>query len=79
MLSYGFCRSGGSLSKNERKRKDRQILGPCQRTKKIVEHDYDDDDDDGDTNCNWCTWNGLKKLKRKTRGISVENRKIKKN
>ena len=24
---------------------------------------------DGDTNCNWCTWNGSKMFKRKTRGI----------
>ena len=34
-LSFsGFCHSNGPLSENKRMRKDRQILGPCQRTKK---------------------------------------------
>ena len=28
-------------SKNKRKRKDKQILGPCQRLKTAVEHDID--------------------------------------
>ena len=43
--------------------KNRQILGPCQRTKKTVEHECDDD-----TNCNWCSWYGPKKLGRKIWG-----------
>ena len=33
------------MSENQRKLKDRQVLGPCQRTKKAVEHESD-----GDTN-----------------------------
>ena len=34
-LSSGrFCRSSRSLSKNKRKRKDKQIFGFCQRAKK---------------------------------------------
>ena len=38
----------------KRKQKDKQILRPCQRTKKAMEHD-------GmcDINCNWYAWNGL--------------------
>ena len=36
----------------KRKRKERQVLEPCQRTKKVVERVGD-----GDTNCNWSTWN----------------------
>ena len=35
--SSEICHSSGLQSKNKRKRKDRQILGPCQRTKKTVE------------------------------------------
>ena len=35
--------------KNQRKRKERQVLGPCSRTKKSVEYEGV-----GDTNCNWC-------------------------
>ena len=35
MLSRGFCHSGWSQSKNKRNQKDRQILEPCQTTKKL--------------------------------------------
>ena len=39
MESSGFCCSDRPQSKNERKRKNRQVLGPCQKTKKAVEHE----------------------------------------
>ena len=39
------------------KRKERQVVGLSQSTKKVVEHEGD-----GDTNCNWRTWNSLPKL-----------------
>ena len=37
--------------------KKRQVPGPCQRTKKAVEHECD-----GDTSCNWHTWNCPQRL-----------------
>ena len=40
-----LCRPGGPLSKNQRKRKERKVLGPSQRTERDVEHEGD-----GDTN-----------------------------
>ena len=39
----GLYRPGGSLSKNQRKRKERRVLGPCQITKKAVVHESDGD------------------------------------
>ena len=45
------------LSENQRERKEIQVLGLCQGTKKAVEHEGD-----GDTKCNWCSWNGPQKL-----------------
>ena len=42
-----MCRSTNYRVKIK-KRNDRQILGPCLRTKKAAEHE-----DDNDTNCNW--------------------------
>ena len=39
LLLNGFCRSGGRRRGNSRKRKDRQILRPCQRTKTVMEHE----------------------------------------
>ena len=35
----------------KRKQKDREIPGSCQRAKKAVKHESDDD-----INCNWSTW-----------------------
>ena len=35
LSNSGFCHPGGPLSENQRKRKERQVLRPCQRTKKI--------------------------------------------
>ena len=46
-------------SENQRKPKERQVLRPCQRTKKAVEHK-----DDSDINCNWYTWNSLQRLEK---------------
>ena len=44
-------------SKNERKRKDRQILGPCQRTEKTVEHEGE-----GRADCDWDLWNNPQRV-----------------
>ena len=38
---------------NERKRKDKQILGPYQGTKNFLEYEGD-----ADTNCRFCFWDG---------------------
>ena len=48
LSSGGVISSSGPWNKNERKGKDQQILGPCQRAKKHVEKK-----EDGDINCNW--------------------------
>ena len=55
--SRGFCHSGRPQSRNKRKQKDGQILGPCQRTKKAVKYVGD-----GNSSCSWCTWKGSKML-----------------
>ena len=57
LSSTRFCWPAGSAkshtqSENQRKRKEGQILRPCQRSKN-VEHESN-----GDTNCNWRDWNG---------------------
>ena len=55
--------------KNKRKRKDKQILGSCQRTKKAVKHKSD-----SDTNCICSTWNDSNMLgKRKRRNVDERN------
>ena len=41
--------------------KERQLLGPCQKTKKAVEHESNDD-----TNYNWRAWNGSQRLQKGT-------------
>ena len=46
------------LSENKRKQKERQVLRPCERTKKAVE-------DDGDTIYNCCSCNGSQRLGKK--------------
>ena len=48
-----ICRPGESQSENQREWKEKHLLGPCLRTKNVVEHESD-----SNTNCNWCTWNG---------------------
>ena len=42
---------------NQRKKNERQILWPCQRTKKAVKHKIDTG-----TNCNWHVWNDPQKF-----------------
>ena len=64
-----FCCSGRSQSENERKGKDRQIIGPCQRIEKPVEHEGNND-----TNCHRSTWNGLQRLGKKTGGIGNQRK-----
>ena len=64
MLSGGVGCSGQQQNENKTKQKNRQILGPCLRTKKAVEHEGD-----SDTNCNWelgtvpkCSKRGIEQL-----------------
>ena len=45
----GFCSSSKPPIENERKQKDRQLLGSCQRADKAVEHVGD-----GDIYCSRC-------------------------
>ena len=52
-----LCHSSRPQCENQRKRKERQVLRPCQRTKKVIEHESD-----GDTNCNWYTRNDSYRL-----------------
>ena len=52
-----LCRPRRPLSENQRKRKGRQLLRPCQRTKSAMEHEGD-----GDTNCYRYTWNDTQRL-----------------
>ena len=42
----GFGRSEGPLSENQKSEIKSKLLGPCQRTKKTVDHEGD-----GDSNC----------------------------
>ena len=48
-----------SQSEHQRKWMNRQILEPCQRTRKAVEYD-------GDTNSSWRTWNSSQRLWKET-------------
>ena len=50
-----------------KKRKDRQILGPCQ--KKAMEQE-----DNGDSSCCWSTWNGPQRLREQTEGTVNQRR-----
>ena len=43
-------------SENQRKRKEKQLFGPCQWTKNAMEHDSDDD-----SHCKWCARKGAVK------------------
>ena len=56
LVNCGLYRPGGPQTENQRKRKQRQPLRPCQRTKKAMERKGE-----GDTTCNWWTWHILKK------------------
>ena len=48
--NYGLFHPGRQLSEHQRKQKARQVLLPCQRTKKAVEHE-----NESNTSHNWCT------------------------
>ena len=48
------------LKENQRKRKDGEIPGPFQGTKKAEKHEGD-----GDTICSWTSWKVTKGLKKK--------------
>ena len=50
-----------SESETQRKRKERQVLGSCQRTKKVMEQESDDN-----TSYNWCSRNDCQRLGKKT-------------
>ena len=52
VLNSRLCRPSGQQSKIERKRKESQVLRPCQRTYKAMEHEVD-----GDTDYNLSAWN----------------------
>ena len=43
-------------------KKKRQVLRPCSRIKKAVEHESD-----GDTDCNWCARKGPHRLGKEAR------------
>ena len=62
-------RFGAPLSKNKRKRKDRQILGLCSGTKKNCGKSgwrY--------TYCSWSVWNSLQVLDKETGGIGNQRK-----
>ena len=46
-----------------KKTKRQTDIGPFQRTKKVVQHEGNDD-----TNCRWCSWNDTKRLGEGTGG-----------
>ena len=58
MSSSGFYRSDKPPSENKRKQKDKQILGPCLRTKKKLWNIKNDID----TNCSWYVWKCSQRL-----------------
>ena len=55
-----FYHSSRPQTENKGKQKEWQILGPCQRIKKAVEHEGD-----GDTNFSWWAWNIPKILEKR--------------
>ena len=54
-----LCHHNGPQSGNQRKQKQRQVLGPCQRTKKSVEHEGD-----SDTSYKRYTWNSPQMIRK---------------
>ena len=56
------------VKKKTKKKKEKQVIRPCQRTKNVIEHESD-----GDTNYDWCTRNDLHSLGKATE--RAENRK----
>ena len=68
-----FSVSADNRDKNKIKRKDKETLGPCLRTKADVGHEGIDD-----TNCNSnCNWNFPKKFGRKKGGFGYQRKNCK--
>ena len=65
----GLCYSSRPQSENERKRKERQVHGPCQRTKETVEHESYDN-----ANYNWCDWNSLPRFEKGNGKLEIGGR-----
>ena len=65
MPSWGFCHSRRVQNEIKEKWKDRQILGPCLRTEKVMEHEGH-----GNINCSWGIQNGPQQLRQATGGIN---------
>ena len=61
--------SSGPKSENQRKRKEKHVLRPCQRNKKCIEHESD-----GDTNCNWWAWNDFQRLDKGSRRVGIQKK-----
>ena len=63
-----FAVSADHRGKNQRRRKKRQMLGPSQRIKKVMEHQSE-----GDTNHKWWTQNNPQKLGKKNMSRKLED------
>ena len=61
MSLVDFAYLGRPQSENQRKQKERQVFGPCERTKKPMEHEGD-----GGAICHWCSWNNPQRLGKRT-------------
>ena len=66
LLYCGFWPPSGLQSENQRKRKERQVLRPCQRSKKVVEH--------GDNSDNNCNWNGPRRFGKGPEALEIGDR-----
>ena len=62
--SCELCHLGEQQKENQRKRKERQLLGPCQRTKNDREHESD-----GDINYNYWDWSDPQRLGKGARRV----------
>ena len=65
----GLYRPDEPLGENQRKRKERQILGLCQKAKKAIEQEGD-----GDTNNECCTRNAPYKFLRGMEELEIKGR-----
>ena len=64
MKKRELCHLNEPQSQNQRKRKERQVLEPCKRTKKAIGHE-----DDGDTNSNTRPKNCPKRLGKRNKRV----------
>ena len=65
----GFCSLSEPQNENKRKKKDKQLVGPCQRTEMSVELKGD-----VNINCNLYTWNRPQRLGRETEGFGEQRK-----